>query len=54
MFINPFSWAIIHISGRDPEKCTCDDCADAYLGCPKKFNPKHCSETSLMDEPGFF
>lgn len=50
---NPKLWALIHVSGKNPEKCTCNDCADVDAGCPKDKNPKHCSETSLMGEPEF-
>lgn len=51
---NPKLWALIHLNGRDPEKCTCNDCADARIDCPRNFNPKHCAETSLMGEPEIF
>jgi hypothetical protein len=51
---NPVLWSFIHVNGRDPEKCTCNDCADRNTGCPRDSNPKHCSETSLMADPEFF
>jgi hypothetical protein len=50
---NPELWSLIHVNGKDPAKCTCDDCADANVGCSKDKNPKYCSETSLMGEPEF-
>jgi hypothetical protein len=50
---DPFLWALIHVNGRDPKKCTCNDCADRDIGCPRDSNPKHCSETALMSEPEF-
>ncbi len=50
---NPELWALIHVDGKDPAKCTCNDCADANVGCPKDKNPKYCSETTLMGEPEF-
>lgn len=52
--VNPFLWATFHLNSMYPEECTCDDCADAQAGCPKNFNPKHCSETCLMSEPEIF
>ncbi len=50
---DPKLWALIHVDGKEPAKCTCNDCADANVGCPKDKNPKYCSETSLMGEPEF-
>lgn len=50
---NPKLWALMHVNGRNPAKCKCDDCADKSR-CPRDSTPKDCSETSLMGEPEFF
>lgn len=51
MVIDPQTWTLLHLEGRDPRNCSCMDCAD-FRFCSTAnetgWNPKYCSETTYL------
>ncbi len=41
-------WAILHVKGRNPKKCICQDCADRDF-CDQSSNPDECAKKALFE-----
>jgi hypothetical protein len=41
-------WAIIHVKGKNPKKCSCKECADKGF-CDKSKNPDYCAKTKKFE-----